>query len=195
MIVFDLMRHPEDTDDGGITENGSKQTSRLITNLRKKGYDYFSSSPYSRCATTLERITRDLNVDKSSILTNLKLCTPKPKEWDNVFSSKQFQELLPIAGSKYNAALSIAPDLLINDALYLESELVNASRSLPKSSRVFCISHNTMILAAYYLTVFGSLTIREAASLEHCQIVRFVVSHDKLRTKIIPKLPIGSQKK
>jgi len=187
-MIFDIARHPEDTTDGGLTDTGQKQIESLILRLRESKYDYFAASPYFRCCSTLSQITTNLNINESRIISDLKLCTPRPNEWDSVFSSTRFQTLLPAAGSKYNAALILAPELLMIDAIYFESELVRASRNLPQSSRVFCISHNTMILAAYHHIMHGSLDIRERANVEHCQIYRFNVYPDHVVNCSIPDL-------
>lgn len=178
LYIFDIARHPEDTEDDKLTEVGQDQVNVLIKFLRNTSYDYFASSPYNRCDETLSRIIVEIGIDDSRIIRNLKLCTPAPFEWSKVFLSNQFQDLLPKAGSKYNAALVLAPKLLLIDALYLESALINVCKNLPQNSKVFCISHNTMILAMYHHILYGTLDIKEKANVEHCQIYRFTVSKD-----------------
>ncbi len=191
MVVFDIFRHADDDGQNqGLTLKGKKQIKILTEQLKlaRINYRYFVSSPYPRCRATLELIMVELGIDLGKIDGSIKLCTQRPEEWNRLFYSSKFQELLPLLGSKLETAYKLHPNLLRVDAEWFLRELIRISQRIVKGC-VLGISHNTIISVAASLVADHCLVSSEFKNLKYCQGVRFIFKNNKFTAKRI-KLPV-----
>ena len=192
MVIFDIFRHADDDEQSQeLTLKGKRQIKMLAEQLRLVGidYDYFISSPYPRCRATLELIMVELGISIEKIDSTVRLCTQRPKEWDELFYSSKFQKLLPLLGSKLETAHRLCAPLLRVDAEWFLQELIRVSRRVVRGC-ILGVSHNTMILAAASLVVENRLISSEFKNLQCCQGVRFILKNNKFIAKkiILPVL-------
>lgn len=184
MRYFDIFRHADDDESENklITELGQEQIRRLVEGIRRVGiyYHSFITSPYPQCRETVKLVMKLLGYNETCLSGGLKLCTPKPNEWNQAFYSEEFQRILPQIGSKYATAIILIPWLLSFDANHFIQQLEKYSKEIPDEVKVLGVSHNTMILAAASLINAGKLKDERFLFLDNCEGIRFCIKEGKI---------------